>query len=820
MAMNSYDVVMAALLHDIGKVFARGVFLDEYRRHPAMKDIYRVGESASAQEYTRRFCRLLSQSLPMRNASLSWMDLHSEQPTDPAARLVREADRLATAEQGEIGDSIGQRDGAGRLVSMMERVNLRGRTREPRFRLPIKTLHPNGQHHFPQSLDEPDSTAISQDYAHLGAGLLDDLDKVPRPRQWDIHGARCVVRSLLSMFERSLCQVPAEVGVEHPDISLFDHLRITAAIAEGLYWHHTAHDERENIHGTQSQEKHTWRLVCGDFSGIQSFIYRITSKGAAKALRGRSLYIQLLCDAASEYLMRRLGLMPTARIYSSGGKFYLLIADVQEDELRREADKVNAWLLREFGGDVFLGIGIAKVCAENFRGGNMSAKWKEANDELMRDRKRRFAGQMDASFFAPQAALDKGAHCEVCGRSDADADLRNDRCHQCHSLEELGKSIANATHLFWRWGEDAPRFAHEPLASVSFEGLGCTLYLLKSSPAFDSEIGALNESVLERINDPECMDGNALGYACGWRWLGKWDRHKDSGHWEFHCFAEKARGVKRLGVLRMDVDNLGQLFIQGFRWADEQVMGSLSRVATLSRQLSHFFSGYLMHLLRDQEHTQIIYAGGDDLFLIGSWDALPQVARNIQQSFSRYAAHNPDFTISGGMAMVGGKYPISHAAELAGEAEERAKGLKRRVDGTDKEKSAFCMLGTPVGWEDFDAVEGLREQIEQTFAVNRSVLGRLRSTVVAQREFVRQKREAGMDEQSIQELLFWQRWRWLLVYHLHRAIDRHGELTPQVTAIRRAVLGNEIEGRNSETHVIDWLQLPVRWAEFLHREAK
>jgi CRISPR-associated protein Csm1 len=311
-----------------------------------------------------------------------------------------------------------------------------------------------------------------------------------------------------------------------------------------------------------------------------------------------------------------------------------------------------------------------------------------------------------------------------------------------------------------------------------------------------------------------------LGYACRWRWLGKWDRNKESAHWEFDDFASNTTGIERLGVLRMDVDNLGQLFIRGFRWADKQVMGSLSRVATLSRQLDFFFSGHLMHLLRDDQRTQIIYAGGDDLFLIGSWDGLPHVARKIQQSFSRYAAENPDFTISGGMAMVHGKYPISHAAELAGEAEERAKGLVRRVEGKSLEKAAFCTLDTPIGWEDFSAVERLRGEIEQTFMVNRGVLGRLRHVVMAQQEYVRRKHSVGMDESSIRELLYWQRWRWLLVYHLHRVAKRHKEIEPQISAIRRAVLGNAIEGRKSDVSVIDWLQLPVRWAEFLHREAR
>lgn len=564
-----------------------------------------------------------------------------------------------------------------------------------------------------------------------------------------------------------------------------------------------------------------WRLVCGDFSGIQAFIYRITSKGAAKALRGRSLYIQLLCDAVSEYLLRRLELFPTARIYSSGGKFYLLIADCLESQLRREAERVNEWLLHEFGGDVYLGIGVTQVCGDDFKGGMMSAKWKEANDDLMGDRNSRFSSRMDTDFFEPIKVLDHGAHCEVCGRNDASAKLEEKRCQQCCVLEKLGQNIADADYLFWSWGGDAVQFEQPPLTRINFHGLGCTLYLLKSAPVLSALLN-VPESRLEKINATDCLDGNKQGYACIYRWLAKWDRKKRSGKWEFDDFAEKAKGVERLGILRMDVDNLGQLFIRGFRWADKEakIMGSLSRVATLSRQLNLFFSGHLMQLLADDHQVQIIYAGGDDLFLIGSWDALPDVARRIEQAFGLYAAGNSDFTISGGISMVRGKYPISHAAELAGGAEEKAKELRRQVNGKEREKAAFCMLETAIGWEDFSAVEALRDQLIQSSMHNKAILSRMREVVLAQQQYERIERLRGLDEKSIAELVQWQKWRWQLVYNLHRFCNRNDDMRSQVDAIRKAILSNELPGNGSDLAVIQCLQLPMRWAELLQREAR
>lgn len=54
----------------------------------------------------------------------------------------------------------------------------------------------------------------------------------------------------------------------------------------------------------------------------------------------------------------------------------------------------------------------------------------------------------------------------------------------------------------------------------------------------------------------------------------------------FEAFAEQAEGIKRIAVMRADVDNLGQAFVSGF----SQGKSTLSRTATLSRQLSVFLS--------------------------------------------------------------------------------------------------------------------------------------------------------------------------------------------------------------------------------------
>ncbi|MBK7886863.1 MAG: hypothetical protein IPJ86_06010 [Bacteroidetes bacterium] len=154
-------------------------------------------------------------------------------------------------------------------------------------------------------------------------------------------------------------------------------------------------------------------------------------------------------------------------------------------------------------------------------------------------------------------------------------------------------------------------------------------------------------------------------------------------------------GLRRLGVLRMDVDNLGKLFVDGFKHG----MNTFSRYSALSRNLDYFFKGYLNEIWRSdagfRDKTSIIYSGGDDLFIVGQWNETIRFAKRIREEFKKYICSNDKLSISGGIAIVSSKFPIAKAALLSGEAEHLAK------DHTfgKLEKNAFAMMGLPLNWD-------------------------------------------------------------------------------------------------------------------------
>ena len=75
------------------------------------------------------------------------------------------------------------------------------------------------------------------------------------------------------------------------------------------------------------QTEYNKLFVGGDLSGIQKFLYNISSKKAAVSLKGRSYFLQQYMENVCEDLKKTIkeaGARQSTDIYCSGGKFYVL----------------------------------------------------------------------------------------------------------------------------------------------------------------------------------------------------------------------------------------------------------------------------------------------------------------------------------------------------------------------------------------------------------------------------------------------------------------------------------------------------------------
>ena len=113
-------------------------------------------------------------------------------------------------------------------------------------------------------------------------------------------------------------------------------------------------------------------------------------------------------------------------------------------------------------------------------------------------------------------------------------------------------------------------------------------------------------------------------------------------------------------------------------------------------------------------YLNIIYAGGDDLFIVGRWDKVIDFAELIHKEvenapFNINIEEDDKIHISGGIAIVKSTFPIAKAADLAGEAEYFAKQFDGEGNGYGK-KNSFHMLGKTLSWAEPKFKNGLTSQ--------------------------------------------------------------------------------------------------------------
>lgn len=106
---------------------------------------------------------------------------------------------------------------------------------------------------------------------------------------------------------------------------------------------------------------------------------------------------------------------------------------------------------------------------------------------------------------------------------------------------------------------------------------------------------------------------------------------------------------------------------------------NITRTSAFSRQVSLFFKCYINELLsgryRDRRplNVSIVYSGGDDVFLVGSWSDTINAAIRIQDALSEFSCRS--LTTSAGIGIFPTRFPIRIAADQTAELEALAKEL-------------------------------------------------------------------------------------------------------------------------------------------------
>lgn len=566
-------------------------------------------------------------------------------------------------------------------------------------------------------------------------------------------------------------------------------------------------------------------LVGGDLPGIQGFVYTITSRGAAKSLRGRSFFLQILSDALVRSLVNALGLCWANVVYDAGGNFCVFAQDGIKDDLDKWCLGVNRKLLHHFGGD--LSLALASQSLDRDQVGNKGfAKARTALGQAVAIAKKQafrdIMAQGEAGWQALFGAKGQGGDqvCCVCGRSPAegetfreDTERATDSRHHCAHCDSFGKLAEDIAHdTLWMVVDTEPIEPSDQEQSDETQAPGPWSDILQDLSGLTYRF-AHKELPRRRAKRSVLRINQESVYASGWGF--RYFANLTPTHMvpsedgkqlvrqikDFEQMAQASHGIERVGVLRMDVDGLGTIF-------GERFDGSLPQLSALSAAMDRFFGGYLNVLCTKAEEAPdveptlyTIYAGGDDLFIVGAWDRMPALANEIQSAFRRYTHDHPLFTLSGGVTLEGAHFPLYRAASRSQEAEGAAKGYVR---ANGRKKDAFSFLGRTVGWEDWSDLGFCLETLQALVAkgVPSSLLH------LQQSMYSIWHGAQGEDDTGIQ---IWGRWNWMAAYALTRLARGHDE------SVKRDLLMIQSDWVASETRIARWATAS-RWVELLERE--
>ena len=639
-------LIIGSLLHDIGKIAYRAGdgrnhsqsgydFLKEHTMHPDDEILN---------------CVRFHHGARLKAASI---------PDDSLAYLTYFADNISSALDRR--EAMEAEDGFDKTVPLDSVFNLLNQN--------------NGKSHYAHHVLNPDVVIPypTQDDVDMDesfyTGILSHIDENLK----GLEISEEYIGSLLSVLEANLSYIPSSTSRrELADISLYDHVKLTAAIAECLYQYCVAEgitDYKKSFFSGGDEARRAekaYLLYSMDMSGIQKFIYTISSEGALKGLRARSFYLEILMEHIIDELLMKLQLSRACLIYFGGGHCYLLLPHT--DHARQTAEEhsreVNQWFMQQFGIALYIAGGYAACSADDF-----CNKPEGSYRELFISISRMISAQKSHRYCAEDILRMNNAgrsgtrECRICRRTDDELDDKG-RCRICSELNHLSAEIL-----------------HEDYFIVMTEPYEQSLPLPGGR-----YLTAGDERKLRQMME---SDTYVRSYTKNKLYTGKhvttklWVGNHQTGD-TFAEYAKSARGIDRLAVLRGDVDDLGHAFVNGFQREQEGGRyATLSRTAALSRQLSLFFKLHLNQLLEHGESSIfsdggcrklcVVYSGGDDVFLVGAWNDVIDAALDLRGAFERYTQGT--LTISCGIGLCTGSYPINRMAAETAELEEYSKRL-------------------------------------------------------------------------------------------------------------------------------------------------
>lgn len=762
--MKQEQIWLSALLHDIGKFYQR-----TKEKPPGIEDFGAddVGKHGAHAKWSLDF---ISRHVPQKWREGLSPVLYHHKPVDLTSKIVAAADRLSSGERHEDDNTSDPK--VEPLLNIFSRLADPGHladTNRDEF-TPLKALSVNEDSWFP--VKDKTAAVSSESYASLWQEFISEAGKIGQEDDFNQY-----YDQLSALLEKYTMTIPSAAYQSKPDISLYHHAKSAAAIASCLG--KTIADEATAdrlLNGIASRgefKEPVCTLLGGDISGIQDFIYSVSSSGALRSLKGRSYYLQLLGEGLSRWILLQEGLPLSNLVYCGGGHFYLLLPADQDvnNRVAGYRSRIDEILFENHRGKLSLALESLNLAVSDFDRTAFGSNWTKLTEKLGQAKKHLYRDLIKSQtdvVLGPYEIGGERASCEICGHELEGSVAES--CDDCKSFEDLGSRLAVAAGL--TFDQRKAEIGWQKVLAT----LGMTPWLLKEKEAENCP------SAWWKIGNAD-MAGlkNCRGFMMLARQVAKGSLEE---------IADRSTGIQKWGILRADVDHLGKVFTD--RLGDDR---TFSRVSMLSYQLGYFFNNWVDRIAARPKYNgqaYVIYSGGDDLSILGSWSALLDLAMDIRQEFSRFTAGM--LTISAGIYLApSAKFPVYQAAKEAGELVDKAK---------DQGRDRIAIFGRAITWEEFAKLKEIATDIESLFAPSVNLPRSLFSTLYSSWE------DQEGDKVRMNRI-------WRLFYAFGKMKERvrcNDSALKLLTALEQKIMINQNSALRAN------LDVAVRWAEYLTRE--
>jgi len=766
---------------------------------------------------------------------------------------------------------------------------------------PIKKLELNKEVIFPKTLEREGEDRLKKEYDSLWKDFIKEVERIKVIPDFDAY-----FNTLYYSLQKYTWCVPSAVWRDVPDVSLFDHLKTTCAIAACLYdidekylddlikaltkrfdiknrlknkgikddeliknleeewekWTKSAEGNGSELKKV-FEEENKFLLIGGDISGIQKFIYAVASpeearKGMARRLRGRSFYLNLLNDAIATHILSKLDLPKTNLLWCGGGHFTILAPCKEEviQSLREIKRDINTHLLKTFNGSLALALDWIEASSQDLSDfGTLKERLANVTN---RSKRQKFISDLSADLFTP-GSIAYGV-CAVCGMESTDT-----LCEKCKQHEEIGRKIARARYILKIEGSELEG------CDVSEFGIGYSFVeskddLIKRIRKIGGRISCVH---ILKLNDTQFLEDDLFNQlqslqvpvSSGFLFLGNEVPLYQRSILDFATIASLSKGADKLGIVKMDVDSLGKIFASGLSKENR----TPSRISTLSSMLDLFFAGYLNEICSrhnvyvnlcescnqrlngkkreilieitesgEEETTTVydvpsefedeicescgseknritkayvVYSGGDDLLIVGPWDAIIEVGKGIRDNFRVFVCNSKSLNMSASVSICDPKFPIGRGVAIADEHLDIAKSHLKEGSGGPM-KNSIALFNECVCWDDLPGYQ--KKGFNDLFKLGKDL----------ERLYEDKKISSGF----IYSLL----WMW------RRSFDRFGDDLKKIEDNRRTKhdhipllkyqLTRTFKNKEKVEEVEDmikpympWIRIPVSWASLRTR---